>query len=683
MMQGGGARARPGRVWPFAVLLLLLAMPARAQPVAVEYYHAGFGHYFITANPQEAAALDTGQIKGWTRTGESFAVDGAANVCRFFSDTFAPKSSHFYTPYQAECNALRVGFVWTFEDLVFRVDFPDANGACSAGKRPLYRLYNDGRSGAPNHRYTVRADLAATMRSQGWIAEGAGPNAVFACVPGSAAPPPAAGPTGLKGNVQLAPGVRVLTEAEASLIVSLSETQAVFAQSIGLAEGNVFIVPERGGFRVVSIADEGRSLAVTPASLDEMFAEIELEGTVALAIPGASAAQSSGTEKAYLTPKPAFYSTYLDGEPGVKAEFKLLASCSNTGTPSFEFVDVKVGFYGRPSVKVSKRSGTYEVSAVRVVAETTLRLGCKIKDSSDDSVWVKVPIATSVPGVAFRLDFGGAIGWETDIAPVVQLAYAKVDGTVDVHRNPVFAATVNGNAFDKATILATIGGTTGLSFTGKLYPSVFGKLVLTALSVDLAGVRVRTGPEIEVKAVFAAQSKLCGKLEWKTEVHAILPRLASPYDLVERLLFRNEPEIPTGFDLDCTTPTQPPPTQPPPGPMGPTGDWVFTRNSCDISPPGCGTCPNSPLNVRMTEATGGATIGWSFLDFPGDPGMTINRQTTSQYQGCYQPIPGFVSCAAVGFDLPQKRTATLGSALVFGTATGTCTVSAGWQGAMR
>ena len=35
----------------------------------VEFYNADLDHYFITANPAEAAALDSGVLKGWTRTG--------------------------------------------------------------------------------------------------------------------------------------------------------------------------------------------------------------------------------------------------------------------------------------------------------------------------------------------------------------------------------------------------------------------------------------------------------------------------------------------------------------------------------------------------------------------------------------------------------------------------------------
>ena len=39
---------------------------------AVEYFHAGFGHFFVTAAAGEIAALDSGQFSGWTRSGQTF-----------------------------------------------------------------------------------------------------------------------------------------------------------------------------------------------------------------------------------------------------------------------------------------------------------------------------------------------------------------------------------------------------------------------------------------------------------------------------------------------------------------------------------------------------------------------------------------------------------------------------------
>lgn len=162
-----------------------------ATSTAVEYFHGGYGHYFVTASPQEIAGLDAGTIRGWSRTGESFGVlepgtPGAANVCRFWTgQTFAPKSSHFYTPFDWECATVKGNPDWRFEGEVFALTLPDAAGACTGDTVPLYRLYNDGRTGAPNHRYTTSLATRSEMLAQGWVAEGAGIG-VIGCVPGAA-----------------------------------------------------------------------------------------------------------------------------------------------------------------------------------------------------------------------------------------------------------------------------------------------------------------------------------------------------------------------------------------------------------------------------------------------------------------------------------------------------------------
>ena len=44
---------------------------------------------------------------------------------------------------------------WGFEGEVFHVGLPDAQGNCAAGTQPVYRLYNNGKNGAPNHRRMV------------------------------------------------------------------------------------------------------------------------------------------------------------------------------------------------------------------------------------------------------------------------------------------------------------------------------------------------------------------------------------------------------------------------------------------------------------------------------------------------------------------------------------------------
>ncbi|HVF64320.1 MAG TPA: hypothetical protein VNE58_10025 [Casimicrobiaceae bacterium] len=154
---------------------------------AIEYYHAGFDHYFLTTIDDEVTKLDNGTFVGWARTGESLNLDstaaaGTVTVCRFFSATFAPKSSHFYTPFTSECDTVKADPVWTFEGDVFRVALPDSAGACAAGRIAVYRLYNNGMSGAPNHRYTTSLNIRTAMIARGWIPEGLGPQGVIMCV---------------------------------------------------------------------------------------------------------------------------------------------------------------------------------------------------------------------------------------------------------------------------------------------------------------------------------------------------------------------------------------------------------------------------------------------------------------------------------------------------------------------
>ncbi len=148
----------------------------------IEYYNASLDHYFITAFPDEAAALDTGVPPGWKRTGYTFhswkSGTGPGNeACRFFGTPGRGPNSHFYTISDAECDKVRANPDWTFEAFAFRAIEPLANG-CEAQYATVTRLYNNGMGGQANHRYlTDRAEIDATV-ARGWSIEGP----VF-CVP--------------------------------------------------------------------------------------------------------------------------------------------------------------------------------------------------------------------------------------------------------------------------------------------------------------------------------------------------------------------------------------------------------------------------------------------------------------------------------------------------------------------
>ena len=158
--------------------------------LVVEYFDAALGHYFVTPLAAEQAALDSGAIAGWQRTGEWFvayragegASSGANPVCRYYGTPEAGLDSHFYSASSAECAAVaqRFPLAWILEsDDLFDVDLPDAaSGACARGQ-PIYRLWNA--SVSSSHRYTTDAATRAAMLAAGWIAEGYGRDGAAMC----------------------------------------------------------------------------------------------------------------------------------------------------------------------------------------------------------------------------------------------------------------------------------------------------------------------------------------------------------------------------------------------------------------------------------------------------------------------------------------------------------------------
>lgn len=164
------------------------APPAPAPVPVVEYYHPGLDHYFISSLPADIAALDSGTLKGWVRTGLGFnaypgAASGANPVCRFYLPP-ANGDSHFYSASEAECAEVRAkfpGFVFEAAD-VMHIALPDtATGACKAGEITVYRLWNN--RADSNHRYTTDLVVKASMVAKGYVPEGYGPEASIMCAP--------------------------------------------------------------------------------------------------------------------------------------------------------------------------------------------------------------------------------------------------------------------------------------------------------------------------------------------------------------------------------------------------------------------------------------------------------------------------------------------------------------------
>ena len=185
--QNGGLCMRLALAAVVALLLAVCPLARGQTGTAVEYYYAEWNYYFVTSFPDEIAYLDGGAFGGvWQRTGQTFNVwtgptGGALPTCRFFSTNFAPKSSHFYTPHTAECAALKSNAAWQYEAIAFHLALPGVGGNCPIGRTPIYRFYNNGATGAPNHRYTTDTLVVKSMTAQGWTQEGDRTTGVFAC----------------------------------------------------------------------------------------------------------------------------------------------------------------------------------------------------------------------------------------------------------------------------------------------------------------------------------------------------------------------------------------------------------------------------------------------------------------------------------------------------------------------
>ena len=152
--------------------------PTANKVTVVEYFNAGFGHYFMTADTDEITGLDGGAYNfAFLRTQRSFnAWDGPAAgtvpVCRFFTLTFAPKSSHFYTGDPVECAGVKLNPDWQYEKIAYFLK-PATGGTCPFFTAPVFRMYNNGMTGAPNHRFTTDESIYVDFTTnRGWAPEG-------------------------------------------------------------------------------------------------------------------------------------------------------------------------------------------------------------------------------------------------------------------------------------------------------------------------------------------------------------------------------------------------------------------------------------------------------------------------------------------------------------------------------
>jgi len=80
----------------------------------------------------------------------------------------------------------KLNSAWQFQRDAFFARLPEGetnSRTCPTGTQPLFRVYNNGSSGSPNHRYTTEPAVLATMIEMGWTMEGEANTSVFACLP--------------------------------------------------------------------------------------------------------------------------------------------------------------------------------------------------------------------------------------------------------------------------------------------------------------------------------------------------------------------------------------------------------------------------------------------------------------------------------------------------------------------
>ncbi len=163
------------------------SIAATSVPVT-EFYNTNLDNYFITADANEASAIDSGSAgPGWSRTGNTFKSGGNTPVCRFYGSLSPGPNSHFYTVDPGECASLKqlqastpaTQSRWNFESLAF-VSTPSTNGTCPGGTVPVYRAYNNGyaRGVDSNHRITSNPTAIQQQLACGWSNEG-----VVMCAP--------------------------------------------------------------------------------------------------------------------------------------------------------------------------------------------------------------------------------------------------------------------------------------------------------------------------------------------------------------------------------------------------------------------------------------------------------------------------------------------------------------------
>jgi hypothetical protein len=165
--------------------------PPGTVPV-IEFYRSDRDHFFVTADPAEAAYVDS-NYPFFQRTGEVFFAwldpsmappnTPLSPMCRFYNpDPLI--DSNFFTADPSECQFVIDNWpgVWNLETrAAFYVLMADVNGVCPAGSLPVYRFFNN-RNDA-NQRHTIDLSVRRAMLNRSWGPDGRGPNGVAFCSP--------------------------------------------------------------------------------------------------------------------------------------------------------------------------------------------------------------------------------------------------------------------------------------------------------------------------------------------------------------------------------------------------------------------------------------------------------------------------------------------------------------------
>ena len=186
----GSAVAPDGKIWISGVVYLegnetaigvARLLPDEITTPVIEFHNTVLDHYFVTADANEAAAIDAGAAgPGWSRTGYTFKSGGPNKAGRFYgSPETNPQTglrlgpnSHFYSLETAEIAQVKTDAGWRFESYDFNA-WPLVAGQCRDGTIGVKRAYNRRwAENDSNHRYTTSQAVYDQMVAAGWSGEG-------------------------------------------------------------------------------------------------------------------------------------------------------------------------------------------------------------------------------------------------------------------------------------------------------------------------------------------------------------------------------------------------------------------------------------------------------------------------------------------------------------------------------